>query len=510
MSLAPAGLSLIIRLAPHGCWCVRHSHLRLPHHCRPTGCPQIVLSLELTETRKAHMELPLTREAFRHALSQGYGRAILHLKQYPDRVYREEIEYAATHCLSYDSQVEGYRTDYLLMVLHSTGDMPSYITPILNQLKTSTEYKDVALTLELAAFFARTGLDQARIAIYDKLERNDTDEAFQPLHTIIGLDGLAGFQRAAHVMGRSILRAPEANTSTWLEVWESDALNLSAATKWVDDECQHSPEIRAFRAVLNPITEAPVRTSLMKNFKTMPYKELIELIRRHVEKAKLGPYPLSKWGQHASEGDLGLFARDFDHEVDSGVLKQMVPAFWKVPFPGSPTKLLQLVNSEDKQLRHYALNALSQVRHESVRQLFFALVDQGQPRFDLLESNFEPGDNEVINRLLKHQSHTTRWKMDDDLIHSIGHDLIQLCESEIVSDWTIVLPWVYEHSRCSNCRRRVITLMIKCKAIPDRMLLECRFDCDSYTRAAATRELAERGWTFEKTWPWNPHGVDAI
>lgn len=439
------------------------------------------------------MKYPLTREEFRHALSRGYGRAVVHLKEHPDRVYREEIEYAITHCQAYDTECEDSRAAYLLMVLHAAGDKRSYVPGLLDSLALATERRDAGLMIDLAVHFARTGLSEAREAIYEKLRLNNTDEPFQSLRDIVLLDGLAGFQQAARIAGALIGQFGSlCGRSDGLEAYEHLGLNQADARAWLERERSVSPEIGAFAEWTFRQQAHSLRREEISDIVKMNCEKILALIRADRPGTSIGPYALSRWGRSASLQDIERFARVFENEPDMTRRKRMVRAFAKRAFPGDPATLIELAKSDDKDSRHFALNALANVRHPAVRSLFFELLQTGRPRFDLLQHNHESGDDVLVASILADASTVDQWRSNVNWIHGAGLDLLELVGKGVLSNHRIVLQWVYDNSPCSLCRNSAVSRLIELGMMPDWMLSECRYDCASSTRIKATTELSRR------------------
>jgi hypothetical protein len=79
-----------------------------------------------------HIE-KLSREEFDAALKDGLGRAVLHVRHYGDAGFEDLIEDALVFDYSYDMQIEGTRSDWLLDILRHVGSIKTYVERLLER-----------------------------------------------------------------------------------------------------------------------------------------------------------------------------------------------------------------------------------------------------------------------------------------------------------------------------------------------------------------------------------------
>ncbi|HZO26892.1 MAG TPA: hypothetical protein VFH48_12995 [Chloroflexota bacterium] len=115
---------------------------------------------------------------FERVLGLGLGRAILFLRQHDARPYRDIILNACVHWTGYDQQVEGTRTPYLMTVLDETGQIESYVESILAAFRSTTDRRDQQQLIRLASELAQDGYAEARVALYERFDRNDSEEPY--------------------------------------------------------------------------------------------------------------------------------------------------------------------------------------------------------------------------------------------------------------------------------------------------------------------------------------------
>lgn len=439
------------------------------------------------------MELPLTREAFRHALKMGYGRAVLHLRTYPELTYDEDILYALTHNQSYDLQVEGTRLAYLLLVMHAAHRWPQMRSVLIEAMLQSKDSRDVCSMLDLVNFLAQTGDSEAREALYEKLRRFETDEPAAPLSEIFELDGFEGLKRGAGIIGEAIAaRGATEFQRIDCRMFEHRGLDSTKVSAWLRSLQSDDPVLRVFEIPeIKPVFESDTQDKAYRHARLsqvlrMSYSEFLR-------EPELGIPYTRRWSEAATEDDLLLAAKDLIGSRDINQTKLLLIIFSMRPFPLNPAPMILMAESEDFMLRHRAFAALENVRHESVRQLFMKSIENGVPRFGLLRSNLREGDDELVEKTLDHPR--VRMLEESDLcqFHWMGHDLLDLCDRGVFKQLSPIAHWIYEYSPCTLCRSRAVTHLIQCGGVSDDQLNECRFDSYSYTRVMAIKALAERG-----------------
>ena len=64
---------------------------------------------------------PLNEDAFKHALTTGHGRALVHAQRFDVTEFRDAVFGAAATCLVFDPQIEGHREWWLAQLCHAAG-----------------------------------------------------------------------------------------------------------------------------------------------------------------------------------------------------------------------------------------------------------------------------------------------------------------------------------------------------------------------------------------------------
>jgi len=420
---------------------------------------------------------------FERALVNGLGRALLVLRRDDPAPYRDAILRACTHYTGYNWQGESTRISYLSEVLQATGDVDSYVEPVLVALRCATKLEHADQLFGLAQRFARAGREDARAAMYDKFDRNDTDQEFQGASELIGLDGCDGLLHVADRIGDALLSAEvDRNTPRHFvneadeEIGEDEVQNaLSLAQK-------SNPRIRAFvYAATEEATKHEERRRepyvSQPDLRGLSYDEAGPLIASSAS-LSLSADGRGRWGEDASENDLARAAADLLTQTDPQVLASYLMLFARRPFPLAPEPLLPLLPHPTRRVRVAAYTALSQVQHPKVRaralEILANTAVHGWKRaraVDLLDANYEPGDEILFEQLLRKPRN--RWEY-----HALGTGALDVMKAHPDRSGVPALLSLYERGACSFCRERVVVLLRELGEAPAWMLDECRYDAN--------------------------------
>ncbi len=434
-------------------------------------------------------------------LGLGLGRAILFLREHDARPYRDIILDACVHWTGYDQQVEGTRTPYLMTVLDETGQIGSYVEPILAAFRASTDRRDQQQLIRLASELAQEGYAEARDALYERFDRNDTIEPYSCAFELVRIDGVEGLLHVAERMGATLLDDPGGlGDDDWIlsstvrdaeEDFGKDAVQQILGGAAGDD-----PRVRAYVQAVEAIEseERAQRAALAASRadasarraagRAMSYERVKRAIVER-EPPSVSLMGFRYWGRDASDDDLLLAATDLLAVQDEDHLSKYLQIFCLRRFPLAIDPLLALVRQPSDQVAHGAAVALSQIADPRVRPLAFEVI--ADPRLSgwrrssgvsMLRSNLEPGDEALLTSLLT----TTR---DADELHWTSMGTLDVLKANPSADAVPILLALYEHGPCTRCRKKSVELLRQLGVLPDWMLEECRFDAGEYLREAA-------------------------
>lgn len=431
---------------------------------------------------------PLTREEFCRALRKGMGRAAAHLREHGSQGVEADILHACVNSLGYDPQCEGTRGEWLWRLLDSVGMKEVARPRILQALRDATAQSNtwtVSQLFVLAQLYAEQGDPEARQVIYDRFDQQFRED-WQGRDEIVSLDGLDGLVRVARVLGGRLLREP----GYWL-----DDFMLSGAIEKFGEE--------AVMAALGELanTDVNVRAFLgemqrQKSNANQVQKEQpksLHDVLLSIEEAKDRCIWLRRWGRKASREELSEVFRAMLKEDRPPQLLRYLRVFSIKPMPVLAAMVLQLAESDDEELRHASLEALSRVRDSKIREMAVRLLTKTQPELEAIQLfalNYVPGDHRFIESAIPVQAETDR-------IHGFGLDLTKVADEAKDSQLSNCLEWLYENGPCSECRYFVVRRLIDFGTAKAELLQECLLDCCDDTRKAAREAL---GLPADKDW----------
>jgi hypothetical protein len=444
---------------------------------------------------------------FAGLLARGSGRAHLILESDHSGIYDDVLVAECLRNDPYDYQLEGGRAEYLHELAELAGVADRLAAAMVEALDSDDDYH-IDYRFEMASILVRDGKPGLREAMWSAFERlvdrwSDTPRNSWPMTDLalelIRLDGLPAVIRVCHQLGRIALADSD-------YYWDhdyllSDAREMpggSAIDEALARERLSDPLIDAY---LKAVAKEPAKSSASSDARKRRWelswaeaRDEIERVARTTTETGFGWW---RWGQQASSENFALAARalvDLPRD-DPALLRAYVSIFAKRPFPLDPGTLVELLDDPREKVAWFAANALEQIKHPSVRTAALRMAEQGplrQRAIDLLATNWEPGDEEVVERLLAGED-------DRERLHSLGlglHDVVKAHES---SSLVTALLLGYERTPCSMCRHGIVESLTRLAALPDELRAECLWDGDADTRSLVSREDEAAQTSIEKS-----------
>lgn len=165
-----------------------------------------------------------------------------------------------------------------------------------------------------------------------------------------------------------------------------------------------------------------------------------------------------------------------DKNLQAGLLK----IFYKRVFPLDVKYLIEYAEDENMALREAAMEALSIVKDEQVRKYAYGLIQKKRNleyALGMLFCNYRKEDDKIILKLLKKQRVCYR----DGVWHGVFLDALDWLEANRDAPMEAVY-YLYEHTLCSNCRGRIVELMINRGIMTEDIQRECKYDSSSEIR----------------------------
>lgn len=449
----------------------------------------------MTYTVAMNPQNPQNSKELELMLHKGMGRAIQFLMGQDISQYRDIILNACIHDQAYDQQCEDTRAQYLYPLIKMSGEESFYRKEILRALPDAVEYFDAEQMLDFALFFAKDGDENARKAIYEKIELNNTNESLAGSDQAIELDGIPGLVFILDLIGSDPDLLP----------WHKYDLLIKTTEKTasIDD---------ILTALRKAYTQNPCVAKALDNMSEdySPFWTKEELLRQREKDKRRPVFPqisetmtwedvknhsqfehitrCGRWSAIASEEEFAKAALDLSPDDDPKRLRSHLFVFRKRPYPFDPITLISLVGHENERVAYEAIAALEMIKHPSIREFSHQIVKD--PKFSdcaigLLKNNYQCGDDKFIKSLLNRE-------FDIDSLHSMCMDTIEIYRANPIPEGLEPLFLVYEKTPCSNCRHRCIEAIQTIAPIPNWMIEECILDADSEIRELAARLQQEK------------------
>ena len=398
------------------------------------------------------------------------------------------ILHACLHNSSYDTQVEGYKTNYMMEIIHLTKESDFYRRHILDattQINEDMDDRDAVHLIGLTTEFAKQGDTQARQIIYDFVERTFKDDGSCGLSSIIEIDKVDGL---VYVLDKLVPIRQQEEDYYWSDdlLWyledeigefeAQDALNIVRKTNanvdyylnQLDGQKQGQEQGRGSRSIAQNPSYAEIKSDIGNNSHIMG------------------------WAKTASAQDLLEAATDLIKLDDPILIYRYLRFFMQTVFPLEPEYLFRFMNVEypysPPSIPAVTLTALSNVQHPSVREFALQLIEQGEwaeRAVRLLALNYEPSDWEMIEEM-------SRQTLDIESYHALGFSVQDVFKQHPDPIATQTLLNSYNYGSCSSCRRAILIMLNSIKALSDEIKAECLYDSSEDIRELARNNFDDR------------------
>ncbi len=261
---------------------------------------------------------PLSEDAFKHALTTGHGRALIHAQQFDVTEFRDAVFEAATTCLVYDPQVEGHREWWLAQLCQAAGLVERVIESPQDDCSRNRE-QWACLLKE----FSSLGYTAALPRLYDLCRRTEHSTDVEACIELIEADGEKGLLFVAKQLGEALLFDPD----FWVGDWELERFDElhgeGKAHKILAGAALSDPAIAHY---LNEVAACKER---QREDAVTHLPDVLEPVERVLQRIRSGTKPhfsLRRWGNRATLADL-----------------EQVAALLKAASPSSPTVLINVL-----------------------------------------------------------------------------------------------------------------------------------------------------------------------
>lgn len=456
----------------------------------------------------------LSRRALRVAFRNGLGCALLYVRENGDHKIKDLLSHACLNHLAFDSQIEGFRTDWFADIIQMTEDPAMYCAEIERAFLTSHSDRDIQRLASLIAGLGKRGHKRMRSLLYEVFE--GSVKYFKSSYPIgmalVEMDGLDAFETIVDCLEHY----PPAENLDDLGVFTDPCVAPSC-----DDGC--AAQLKE-EEVISRLKELAKKRPRLK--KRIPEIQLAMKDRGYryggepdstISKQERPPLSLKKLLTMIESGNTRMsgmlrFAREAnDADIDrvyNLLLKETRPKqlrgflrfFSHRPLPRVGKRVIELASFGRGQVRRNAMQALAQTQDESIRRLAKRMI-KSDPKsiyfgsLKLFENNYVPADLDFFRNSLK-------TSPDPDITHWVASDMLSIADKG-GKELTDCVLWAYENTPCGFCRDSAIRRLIEWQTVPKEVLEECIYDSYHYTQvtAKAALEKLEKRKTKSSTTP---------
>ncbi len=448
----------------------------------------------------------MNKRDFTFCMKCGSGRCQVILENNKNiEKFRAAVLYGCLTPLSYDEQCEGTRGAYIYRLARCFNDDEYFVIPASEKfsgLSSDCVYYFTHLA-DLLFCFADNGNKTAAHALEQKyklllsealttrrsMKLNRILDNFEYLCICISdLNDDKQLLKVSENLGEIFIHLKKDGIEKlqfhfiWFFQHSDKKLNRKSFRKKLDKLAETSDAVKMFIDVLNFKKPETFHTKT----EPLPAEEIISRITSSENNSVILPARLRRHLFKNPETKIQTeqaVVAECDENKKAALLRLFCSRY--CVFSLDPSILINYTKSQNTALQSAAFDSLSYIKNPAVHDFAAGLIMQNKNdtnALELLITNFQPEDAEVIFRLLKSlpvSYNEYKW-------HSAVLSIIDQAYENVKFPLKILM-YIYEHSLCSCCRARVLEIMKKQKMLSEDILYECTFDSNE-----DIREFAEK------------------
>ena len=436
----------------------------------------------------------MNKKDFKTCMQQGRGGCVLALKSEKNIAkYKDIVLWGCLHNLSYDTQCEGVRAEYVYHLTTFFCDEAYFVAPIIKAFTSLANEKDDLFQhfSTLLSLFAESGNEDAQLAIeqkyeqlYDTLLHKHSFKAydferdnFQHFCIILlpscNEDFICKMMRD---LGHLFKENPhyDGDEFDWLCFSIEKHLGKRVFDQIRKRDSQCCEDVKCFYENYLPLIK-----KREKNRKRIPHKPEAPSVEAIIEEiattGRLLPYTRVRFYRHADAEARKKLAEFVLAEENLDKKAELLSVFFHHEFPLPHEIVVEYANSSHERLREVALTALTNCQGKAVYDYALDLFQKNPSSATALEMLLQNYTSSIKDFLLR-ALYSLEVDYDSESgWHSIGFKILDLFESGKKLPKEFLL-YVYNTSLCSCCRYRSVKTLAKHRWLAKEMIEECRFD----------------------------------
>ena len=436
----------------------------------------------------------MNKKDFKTYMLQGRGACALVLQGEKNiEKYKDIVLWGCLHNLSYDTQCEGVRAEYVYNLTTYFGDDEYFVAPIIRAFTSLANRKDYLFQhfCTLLSLFAKNGNTNAKLALLQKYEQLYSEllhkrsfkaydferDNFQHFCIILlpscNEDFICKMMRD---LGHLFKENPhyDGDEFDWLCFSIEKHLGKRKFDQILKRDSQCCEDVKCFYENYLPLIKKreenkrrPIQKSQVPSADAI--KEEIAIT------ARIAPISRVRFSRHADATARKQLAEAAVTESDLDKKAELLSLFYHHEFPLSHEIVIAYTNSAHERLREVSLGVLKNCQSKVVHDYALLLLKKEQHKeyaLEMLLQNYTLSDKafllDVLYALDVSYEEESGW-------HSIGFKILDLFKSgkKLTKEF---LLYVYNTTLCSCCRDRAVRTLAKHRWLTKEIIEECRFD----------------------------------
>ena len=436
----------------------------------------------------------MNKKDFKFCMQQGRGLCALTLQNEKDlEKYKEIVLWGCLHNLSYDTQCEDVRAEYVYNLTTYFGDETYFVTPIIKAFTSLANEKDDLFQhfSTLLSLFAKNGNEDALLALQQKYEQLYTTllnkhsfhaydferDNFQ--HFCVMLLPSCNEDYACKMirdLGRLFKENPhyDADEFDWLCFSIETHLGKRRFYQIIKRDSQTCDYAKCFYESYLQI--AKKREENKRRPKHLPQAPSVAAIQEEIATTgRLLPHTRVRFYRYADAEARKQLAQVLVAEENLDKKAELLSVFFHHEFPLPHEIVVEYANSSHERLREVALTVLTNCQSKAVYDYALDLFQKDTSStiaLEMLLQNYTVTIKELLLRTLYSLEVDYDSKSD---WHGIDFKIRDLFESGKKLPKEFLL-YVYNTSLCSCCRYQVVKTLAKHRWLTKEIIEECRYD----------------------------------
>ena len=435
----------------------------------------------------------MNKKDFKTCMQQGRGGCVLALKSEKNiEKYKDIVLWGCLHNLSYDTQCEGVRAEYVYHLTTFFCDEAYFVVPIIKAFTSLANEKDDLFQhlSALLSLFAESGNEDALLALqqkYDALfsvllnkrsfeaydfERDDFERiCVSLLHQCKENINL----KVIGDLGRLFRENPhyDCDYFDWFCFCLKKRLGKDGLEVFLNDHSQKSENIKCFYESYLQLKKATGNKRPTTNLAKAPSVE--EIKNEIASTGRIAPISRVRFSRHADEKMRKELAEEIVAEVELDKKAELLSLFYGNNFPLSHEIIFEYANSTHERLRDTALIALTNCESKIARNYALSLLQSETHKALALKTllqNYAPQDKELL--LSAFYALEVEYEGECDW-HGIGYKILDVYANgkELPKEF---LLYIYNTTLCSCCRFTAVRELDKRQWLTTDIIEECRYD----------------------------------